>query len=233
MTKKQEIAPPPMTQEQALALFEDRFGGEDLSKRLSQPSSNNITTGGKMFNFSDGRKDHGPLNVIILDWVATNSYFDGEYDPNNRVPPKCFAVGDTDNDHLTPVNESPDKQCDNCGDCPHNKFGSKGNGKACKNQFKLAMIPADLEEPDTSKVWTINVSPTGIKQYATFVRNCEKELGVQHPIRVAVDMQFDALQAYPTLQFVDAKLHGNLAVAVQLQEYAREQLMRIPNFDTK
>ena len=227
---KTELAPPAMTQEQALELFEKKFTGDDLKDRLAAPSSNTISTAGKVFTLSDGRVDHGPLHVIVLDWVATNSYFDGEYDPANRVPPKCFAVGEANNDHLIPVDDSPDMQHDNCAECPHNQFGSRGKGKACKNQFKLALIPADLAEPDTDKVWTINVSPTGIKQFTSFVNNVTKMFGAQHPIRVAVDMQFVAQQTYPTLEFVNPKLHENLAVAIQLQDHAKEQLMRTPNF---
>lgn len=227
------LAPPPMTQAQALALFESQYDPDSLRERLSQPSSNTISTGGKMFTFADGRVDHGPLSVIVLDWVATNSYFDGEYNPQNRVPPKCFAVGPYNNDNLTPVKESPEAQSDTCANCPHNQFGSKGKGKACKNQFKLAIIPSDLASADTDKVWTINVSPTGIKQFTSFVNNVGKQFGAQHPIRVAVDMQFAAQQTYPTLEFVKPRLHENLAVAMQLQGFAREQLMRAPNFTVK
>jgi hypothetical protein len=225
-----DIAPPALTEQQALELFNKQYGEDTLKDRLAQPASNVISTAGKMFTLADGRVDHGPLRVIVLDWVATNSYFEGDYDPNNRVPPTCFAVGPHNNDALTPVTDSPEMQNEDCATCPHNQFGSRGKGKACKNQFKLAVIPSDLEEPDTDKVWTINVSPTGIKQFTSFVRNIGKLFQAAHPIRVAVDMQFVAQQPYPTLEFVNPELHQNLAIAMQLQDYAREQLMRTPNF---
>jgi hypothetical protein len=227
-----EIAPPVMTQEQALAMFEKQFAGDDLKARLSAPSSNVISTAAKVFTLADGRVDHGPLSVIVLDWVATNSYFSGEYDPQNRMPPTCFAVGPEKNEMLVPIDTSPDKQHDNCNECPHNQFGSKGKGKACKNQFKLAIIASDLNVANTDQVWTINVSPTGIKHFTAFVNNATKQFGAAHPIRVKVDMQFVAQHAYPTLEFVNPQLHENLAVAMQLQDYAREQLMRTPNFST-
>ena len=218
-----------LTNEQALAEYEkmlqDQAGA--IADRIGKPSGNTISTKGKQFKLPDGTISAGPMRAIVLDWVAYHAHYDGAYDPNNPKPPNCFALGDMSG--LTPSPNAPARQSDACAGCPKNEWGSAatGRGKACKNQYRLAIIPENLEGPDPKKMFTITVSPTGMKAFDAFVRTASKDLNAL-PIRCAIDIGFNAAEAYPTLTFGNPGIHNNLAVAMQLQNQAREMLLREP-----
>lgn len=146
----------------------------------------------------------------------------------------CWALGDADT--LISSERSPKRQhSDACATCPQNQWGTAkngGKGKACKNTMKLALIPSDLETPDESKLYTINVSPTGIKIFSAYVRRVQKLLGDDAlPIRVITELSFDPNQEYPTLRFQEIGPSKNLGVALQMLNTARDLLLREPKGD--
>lgn len=95
--------------------------------------------------------------VIILDSLHINTYFEGDYDPDNPLPPVCFAMGREEANLEAHVNVpgEGDEDFDTsyfalqsptgyCKDCPHYQWGSapKGRGKSCKTKRRLVVIPA-------------------------------------------------------------------------------------------
>lgn len=222
-----------MSNEDAQAKYEQLLNQQaaSLRDRIGKPAGNVIRTKGKQFTAPDGTVHPGPMRVIVLDFVSFNSFFPGQYNPNNPVKPSCYAVGELAN--LSPSANCPERKSEDCASCPMNQWGSSltgGKGKACKNQYKLAIIPADLDTPDPSKIYTMNVSPTGMKAFDAFVRAAAKNFDAL-PLRVAVDVGFDPNQAYPSLTFSNIGMHENLGVALELMEQAREMLLREPEAD--
>lgn len=63
----------------ALVNYEEQLRQElgQLSKQIEPPSSNKISTKGKLFTLPGGRSSPGPMNVIVLDWVAVNMVYKG------------------------------------------------------------------------------------------------------------------------------------------------------------
>lgn len=246
MTDKTQSAPPAQAAPPAVAGANALMSAEDaqaryeallneqakgMRDRLGQPAGNVIRTKGKVFTLPNGNTNPGPMRAVILDFKSFNSYFPGQYNPNNPVKPSCFAVGDLAT--LAPSNNSPDKQCDTCSGCPQNQWGSApggGRGKACKNQYKVALIPAGLETPDPQQLYTLNISPTGMKAFDAFVRAAAKNFDAL-PLRVEVDIGFDPNQAYPTLTFDNLGLNQNLNVALAVLDQAQEMLLREPEAD--
>lgn len=221
-----------LTNEQALAEYDKMLQEQaaGIANRIGKPSGNTISTKGKQFKLPDGTISAGPMRAIVLDWVSYNAHYDGAYDPNKPKPPTCFALGDLET--LTPSANAPNRQSDKCAGCPKNEWQSAatGRGKACKNQYRLAIIPENLGAPDVKGMYTLTVSPTGMKAFEAFVRTASKDLGAL-PIRCAVDIGFNQAEAYPTLTFGNASIHNNLAIAMQLQNKAREMLTREPEAD--
>jgi hypothetical protein len=201
-----------------------------LSTQIAAAPSNIIRTKGRVFTMPDGRTNQGPLVAVILDFVGFNSYFDGVYNPANPKPPVCWAVGDLRT--LQPSGNSTTPQhTGNCVDCPKNQWGTSltGKGKACKNQMKLALIAGDLAKADPSQIFTINVSPTGIKGFSAYCRRVQRTFGDDAlPIRTIVDIGFDPNQTYPTLTFENFRPNPNLGIALDLLNDAREMLNREP-----
>jgi hypothetical protein len=65
-----------------------------LAERIQPGGGNKIRLSkDKQFVLPDGTKTAGPLELVIVDFVATNSFYAGKFDAKNPAPPSCFAVG--------------------------------------------------------------------------------------------------------------------------------------------
>lgn len=99
--------------------------------------------------------------LIVLDGYAENTYYGERYDPENPLPPTCFAMA-RDGAEMSPDIESMKKdmsyfmpqhvvggQILGCDGCPMNQWGSaaQGRGKACQNRRRIAVIPAGYYTP--------------------------------------------------------------------------------------
>lgn len=196
-----------------------------IQDQIGAPSSNKIRTADKVFTFPDGTVTPEPIRVVILDFVSQNKLYEGKYDPNNPIPPVCFAIGKVLKD-MVPSDNSLTKQCDNCGQCPNNEFGSDGNGKACKNTRVLAVMAPDATEDD--EVMTLEVSPTGLKSYDAYVATVTRLYG-KPPIAVTTEVSFDENVSYSTLRFGNPEPNSNLAVHFAKREEAQVMITAEPD----
>lgn len=134
---------------------------EELAKLAGASATlTNSEGGGRFFSTRAGvlAFDETPLPgnqmaVIIGSWCLENVYYEGDYDPEQRSPPTCFAfcTDPGDKENMGPDPKQLDHaaftiQNDTCSDCPQNQWGSaeKGRGKACGNRRRLAVIPAGV-----------------------------------------------------------------------------------------
>lgn len=116
------------------------------------------------------------VDIVIVDFLSVNLYYDRPYDKDVIVPPACFAIG-AEPSLLTPSTNSPAKVSETCAACPMNQFGSNvnGKGKACKNTRLLAVCPDDATS-DNAPIWTLSIPPTSIKVFDAYVAS----LAVKH-----------------------------------------------------
>jgi len=161
-----------------------------LSQQLAAPTGKTIqVTQSKEFRFPDGSKVTD-FRGVIVDFVSVNSYYENVFNPDEMVPPNCFAIGVVKNDDLKASNNSPDPQNaegDNqCKDCWANawKSGANGKGKACKNSIKAAVLCEDGE------VRPLTFSPTALKSFGTYVRDVVQAYGVS-TYGVMTEFSFD------------------------------------------
>lgn len=219
-----------MTEETtALTAYDEQLRKElaTLGGMIDPPSSNKISTKGKVFTLPDGKSSPGPLNAVVLDWVSLNVYYPGAYSATNRTGPACFAIGKVI-EELTPSDSAPQKQsATNCADCPKNQWGTGvgGKGKACKNQRRLVLVEPNFT--DKSAPMSLYVSPTGLKSWNEYVRRLAVEQEAL-PVQVVTQITFDPNQAYPTLQFEFVKRHGELESAMRLRQLSQDVLWREP-----
>lgn len=213
----------------ALVNYEEQLRKElgGLSHQIEPPSSNKISTKGKLFTLPGGRNSPGPMSVIVLDWVAVNMVYKGGYNPNVRQPPLCWAIG-KNLDELMPSEAVKEPQGTDCTSCPKNAWGSGqgGKGKACKNQRRLLIVPPDFT-PSTDPM-SLYVSPTGLKSWNAFVKRLASEQG-KLPVQVITKVSFDPQQAYPTLVFEYEAPHGRLNEAMALRALHQDMLLREPD----
>lgn len=181
----------------------------------------------KSFTLPDGTKTREALQLVVVDFVSRNEYYEGAYNKDEIVPPNCFAIH-PEPKQLVPSDNSPDKQNDTCAGCPMNEFGSAptGAGKACKNTRLLAVLPPDADEE--TEIWTLKVSPTGIKAFDNFVAGVNRAFQLP-PVGVVVTVGFSEAKDFPSLEFTDPLPNENVAVHFGRQEEAREMIMREPD----
>lgn len=195
-----------------------------LADRTAPATGDKINVKGKVFTLPDGSKSD-TIDVVIVDFMAVNAYYEGSYDPKNIVPPTCFAIGQVPTT-LAPSNNAPVKQSDTCSGCPMNQFGSSGDGKACKNQRRLALLPPDADE-DTP-LWILDVSPTGLKSFDGYVRTAASKFGLA-PIGLITTISFDPAVDYPSLRFSDPRPNENLTTHWPRKAEALERLAQEPD----
>lgn len=198
----------------------------DMGNRVAPASGSAIrVTQDKQFLLPDGTKTPGPLELVIVDFIAKNSFYEGAYDPKNISPPACFAIG-TNPLKLVPSANSPLVQSVDCNACPNNQFGSNGTGKACKNSRTLAVLPPDADE-DTP-LWTLTTSATANKGFDGFVSSVARVFQMP-PVGVVVTVSFDPNETYAKLVFSDPQPNANVAAHFGRQEEAKAMLAVEPD----
>lgn len=195
-----------------------------LGERTAPAGGDKIQLKGKQFNLPDGSQTD-ELQVVIVDFIATNNFYEGAYDPKNITPPACFAIGQVIT-QMVPSDNSPVKQADSCGVCPMNQFGSAGDGKACKNMRRLAVLPPDADA-DTP-LWVLDVSPTGLKSFDGYVKTVATKFGVL-PIGVVTTISFAPEVDYGSLRFGNPQPNENMTEHWSRRKEATERLMQEPD----
>lgn len=196
---------------------------EALDGRTASATGNMIKTNGKVFTFPDGRKTP-TADLVVVDFVSRNEFYDRDYDRDVIVPPACFAIGTTIKT-LTPSDNSPIKQANTCAECPMNEFGSKGKGKACSNCYLLAVLPPDADE--TTPIYTLKVSPTGRKSFESFIASLKN---IQSsPVENIVTVTFNDAVDYPQVSFDDVLPNDNVGAHIVRMNEAKAVLTQEPD----
>lgn len=206
---------------------------ESLRAQAAQMSEKTAPAGGsairvsqdKKFILPDGTTSEGPLDLVIVEFMSRNTFYEGAYDPKNISPPACFAIGPNPK-KLVPSDNSPAKQSDECSGCPMNQFGSDGDGKACKNTRMLAVLPPDADE-DTP-IWTLSVSPSAIKAFDGYVNTIAAKFNVP-PVGVITTVEFDPSVSYAKLRFSDPRPNPQVVEMFSRQDEARAMLTVEPD----
>ncbi len=198
----------------------------DMASRVGAPGGDAIRiTQDKKFEFPDGTKSNGPINLVIVDFVSMNQFYDGPYDKDNISPPACFAIGSNPT-ALVASDNSPVKQSAGCAACPMNQFGSDGKGKACKNGRVLAVLPpgATADTP----LWILKVSPTALKSFDAYVTSVVRSFQLP-PVSVITEISFDDSVTYASLRFGDPQPNDNLEACFARKEEAMARLLTEPD----
>lgn len=140
-------------------------GLNDLTKSLAGnigSGAKRISIRGGVFRKQVGGKEVGKLTDRVLNVIIVNArknvsrvYYAGKYNPDEIVPPTCWA-----NDGDVPDAGVKDKQSSSCATCPQNIAGSgEGNSRACRFQRRIAVV---LEGDTSGDVYQIALPATTI-----------------------------------------------------------------------
>ena len=219
---------PPKKSSGALVSIKEQMARElaTLGERTAAATGDKINLKEKQFTLPDGSK-HDTLELVVVDFVAANTFYEGAYNKDVITPPACFAIGQVITT-MVPSKNSPVPQSDTCAGCPMNEYESSGNGKgkACKNGRRLAVLPPDAD--DDTQIMILDVSPTGLKSFDGFVRSAQAKFGVL-PIGLIVEVSFDEGSSYPSLRFGNPAPNENMEVHWGRRDEALKRLMTEPD----
>jgi len=198
-----------------------------LRARLMAPTGDKIKISNKQFKLPSGDiLDF--LDVVVVDFVYYNTYYEGPFDPNNMVPPNCFAIA-RDPKALIPSNNAPEKQCESCTGCWANEFGSSGKGKACQNRVLMAVLPSDAKEDTPFTI--LDISPTAIKGFSSYLQSVVRGLG-KMPYEVVTHIECNPAMKHDVALFSDPQViedNGLLGLVESRLGEAMERLATEPD----
>jgi len=163
---------------------------EELAKEAKALSATEKLSGGRKFithkdgtmSFAGAEVPDNELSVVILGVIHENQWYDEDYQAGEFQIPKCFAFGTTE-DEMEPHEKAVDPQHTSCEGCPLNEWGSadRGNGKACKNVRRFAMISAsDLDDLENAEIAYLKLPVTSVKHWASYMKKTLEKV-VQRP----------------------------------------------------
>lgn len=201
-----------------------------IKQKIAAPSGDRIRMASGRYVLPSGQEGE-EFDAVVIDFVSSNLFYEGNFDRTNPSPPVCFAVG-PEPSLLIPVDESPEKQSETCAACPNNQFGSHGRGKACKNTRLLAVVPVTengIEED--APLWIMSVPPTSIKAFDSYVG----KLAVKQrttPIGLVTRFSLDPTVDYaaPRFEAVRPLEDDELAAVFPMREEALPRLTALPDF---
>ena len=169
------------------------------------------------------------IQVCVIDFCTAHDYYVGTYDPNNPAPPVCFARGRTIAE-LYPEESAPEPQSETCGPCPWNQFGSRGNGKACKNTRNLAVVLADElgDEEVDPELHLLVVPPTALKSFDAAVLQCARIFNGP-PIKALLTVRVQPMPTYTTMSFSSPEANPHYADVFHLRDAAEDIIGRLPD----
>lgn len=224
MTDQSPIVLPGQTASTAVvsvAEIEAQLRGQlaEVNKRTSSPGQNQISLRGKMFTLPGQAPKSGPLYCVILDYIWALMHYPGVFNQKKPQDPNCFAVGreKPETGLMKPDETAPEKQGDNCRTCPKNQWRSDpkgGNGKACKNQRRLLIVPQGSDA--NAQPYTLYVSPKGLKNFDAYVRELASVHGID-PIQAVTAIDFNPVEAFPMLTFSFVEKHAGLVTMWELK----------------
>ena len=194
---------PAVTKQQAVALATTAFSDDlaALKSQLAAPSGDKIKIENKQFKLPSGATAD-ELDVIIVDFVYNNMFYETGYQKGVISSPVCFSLN-ADPKGAIPSPNSTDVQGTGCDTCEQNQFGTKGAGKACQNRMLIAVLPADADE--TTPFAILDIPPTSIKGFNNYVTSVAGALQ-RPPYGVITNVSCDENETYAKVVFSDPQL---------------------------
>lgn len=203
---------------------------ETIQSKIAAPGGDRIKFNKNGTIVCPDGSEGSELEIVILDFVSTNLFYDRPYDKDTVFPPACFAIG-PEPSLLIPSKNSPNRIADTCSACPNNQFGSamNGKGKACKNSRLVAVSPADAKEGDCP-VWILSVPPTGIKGFDAYVSTLALK-NKTLPVGVVTSLTLDTSSDYavPRFSVVRPLSNEELPLFFETRTEALARLMTEPD----
>ena len=211
---------------------------EKLAAKAKAQAAVEVLGNGNRFSIQGGKLSfkkvnipENKINVIIVDSIFENALYEGTYNPASPDIPICFAYGD---DEKTIVPHEKSRKMQNkagCATCPHNEWASAktGKGKACKNNRKLILLPADSDDIESAELGVLSVPPTSLKAWKGYVHQLNNTLN-RPAMSVVTEISVAIENTYPVLGFrlVEKLEDGDVLEAIEKREEEARKILTQP-----
>lgn len=224
----------------AVTTWEDALKARALiAKRVAKHASggggNFLSFKGGILAYKGNEIDGDEIDVVCLDAVMENQFYEGAYDENQRQSPSCYAFG-RDEEDMKPhpdVVAAGTAQYETCADCPNNAWDSavdeRGNpkrGKACKNVFRIAAIMGeDAETPEkikSAEVFFMKTPVTSGKNWGNYANELAAQdlppLAFITEVSVVKDRKSQFKVLFKAKERIDNKLVGAMLEKADIVE---------------
>jgi len=166
-------------------------------------TSSKISNSNKKFTMPDGKEMGDTMELVILGYIDTATYYPGVYNSNKHEAPTCYAFGEVGKPML-PSGKVEKPQAPSCEECANSQFGSKGDGKACNESYQVAVIvPGESDTPVT-----LTIAATGRGSFNTSMSAIINNFG--HPAKAIVTAEFTE-KAYPVVKLTGGRPNPDFA----------------------
>jgi hypothetical protein len=173
---------------------------DKLRARLLAPTGDKIKISNKQFKLPSG-DTLDFLDVVVIDFIFYNVYYEGAFDANNIMPPNCFSLSQ-ESKTAVPSANAPDSQNPDCASCWANQFASAGKGKACQNRCLLAVLPSDANEDTPFSI--LDISPTAVKGFSSYMSGVAR--GGKMPYEVVTHVECNPAVKHDVAVFSDPQI---------------------------
>lgn len=232
------ISAAPLGSAKSLTTIEQEMAADlaTIKQAINAPGGNKIKTQPNGdFILPDGSNIGPEMQIVVVDFVSHNKFYDAPYNPGNPTPPACYAMG-KDINAMKPEADSPQMQHGDCRTCPLNQFGSGSNGKskACKNSRILAVLVVDPENPKTmtdpaAPIYIFEMPPTSIQAFDGAVSSITRSLGL--PVKAILTATATPAGTFAKITFNDPMPNPNYALHYSRKGEVQDVLFRKPDFE--
>lgn len=242
-------APVPKKASNALIPWEEQMAKDaEIASGMEANTGGNsfFSTQGGTLTWQDQALPDNQMAVVILSYRMENVFYEGAFNPNDIQPPTCFAFGTSEED-MAPhdsVVKAGQAQSEKCIDCPMNEWGTAntGQGKACRNTRRLAVIPAGTLDPTSNKftpyteveqfaatpIGFIKPPVTSVKAYSAFVKQAAAVLkrppyGLFTKIRLEPHPKNQYAMAFEPLKEIPGEVMATIMERREVAEVTIEQ----------
>lgn len=207
----------------------------DLKRQIGQASGSKLSLAASGdFELPDGSNLGNEIQIVVIDFISRNNFYDQKYNRDNPAPPACYAMG-KEIATMAPEPDSPDIQNEDCATCPMNQFGSGDNGrsKACQNRRLAVVQVIDPDNPEAhlapdSPLYTFDMSPSNIKAFDGAMNMATRSMG--HYIKVIMTATGKNVGTYATVSFSDMVPNPDYATQYARRAECEPLLTRKPDF---
>ncbi|MFI5223847.1 MAG: hypothetical protein ACHQX3_06320 [Nitrospirales bacterium] len=201
MSEKKDVVPAPKHE---LADWQKQLADMAITTaEQEKPSGSWVSFKAGVLSFAGNPIKGNKMKVVVVHSAHENQLYatkdeKGElvglrYDADNPATPVCYAIAENEED-LKPHPDSLWPQSESCTGCPRNEWKSDfegGNGKACKNVRRLAMIAFDdMGSIPKAQVAMAKLPVTSVKNWSTYANQIANVLKLP-PLAVITEMSVE------------------------------------------